>query len=531
MAHMLREWHVSHSLSKPGSENSSMSNSIVGKIVACIILIVLCFIVGAQAAESAKESVALIVAIVGGIFVLVMGPRCWMLIFLLPPLLNILPLPGFNRTYMVCFVVLPYWLCMWGMGYVKIRWRGLFLLDLLVLVMFSLMVAAFIKRPVTILAMGLDIDNVGGAVYAYAIAGVVCYLTYSIIPISFLQLSKVMRWSIWIMCFFAFVGAVKGLVLGGGATADEMGLAEAVQSTRFGAFSPLGKTLSLVLYASFPLSRFLCNPILLLGMLASLAGIALSGFRAAFASHVLTLAFMAFVKKELSFLILLGVLTYGGLLVLGSSGVLMSMPFGVQRTLSFLPGMKVEAAARSSGEGSTDWRVVMWEWAMDPRTKYIRDYTWGDGFGMSYAAMQRDSRAIMRGESSYGNQEGFAEKGVWHSGWIVSIHRLGVVGLVVISIFHVYMFVLVLRTACSLRGTPLFISALVYILPYTIVPLLYHLSAGTIEGLWYGFHTVALTKLLYCMAREEGLIKPFLQRRRYVPQMIAEHGDRLQQHA
>ena len=90
---------------------------------------------------------------------------------------------------------------------------------------------------------------------------------------------------------------------------------------------------------------------------------------------------------------------------------------------------------------------------------------------------------------------------------------------------------LVIRVSCSLRGTPLFVPALVYIMPFASSPIMFHLSAGTIEVLWNGFHVTALTKLLYCLAREEGLIKPLSLRRRYVPQMIAEHGDRLQQHA
>ena len=169
-----------------------MSNSIVGKIVACIILIVLCFIVGAQAAESAKVSLVYFVMICGGLFMLIMGPRCWMLIFLLPSIVAVLPIPGaigsYDKAFLVCAGVAVYWLFMWTMGYVKIRWRGMLLLDMLAFLSFALMVASYLKKPVSILALGIDSDYIGGAPYGYAIGAFIYYMALSCIPMPVAQL-------------------------------------------------------------------------------------------------------------------------------------------------------------------------------------------------------------------------------------------------------------------------------------------------------------------------------------------------------
>lgn len=514
-----------------------MAQNIVGKIVACLLLVLLCFVVGAQAAESAKSTLMLVVGLVGVVFMLVVGTRSWMLLFLLPPLLSALPLPGgikgIGTGPLVACVVLPYWIFMWAMGYVRMRWRGLFLLDFIILLLVVLMVAAFIKRPVSIQALGLDFDNIGGKVYFIAIGTVVYCIALSCIPVSYQQACKVFNWAVWVGLACSILEAVFGLA-GFESEDATQGLGDAMQEGRFGALKPLGTYVSLFVFACYPLSRILFNPALLFCMLASFAGIVLSGFRSVMVSQVMVLVFMAYVKKELTKVVALGVLVYGGLLVLSASGSLLNLPYGIQRTLSIVPGMNVSDAARGNAEHSTDWRIVMWEWAMDPRTGYIKDYIWGDGFGTSQSVQQRRTRADMRGERDHLRrlvQEGFAENGLWHSGWITAIHRLGIVGLVVVEIFLLYAWLLVLRVCVSLRGTPLFVPSLIFLMPFSTLPMIFNLSAGTIEVLFLSLSVIAKAKLLFCIAREQGLIVPWTQRKRYVPLMIEQHGDQLQQEA
>ena len=61
--------------------------------------------------------------------------------------------------------------------------------------------------------------------------------------------------------------------------------------------------------------------------------------------------------------------------------------------------------------------------------------------------------------------------------------------------------------------------------------MIFNLSAGTIDGVFANVATIAKAKLLFCIAREQGLIVPWTQRKRYVPLMIEQHGDQLQQEA
>lgn len=508
-----------------------MSNSIVGKIVACIILIVLCFIVGAQAAESAKESAALIVAIVGAIFVLVMGPRCWMLIFLLPAVLTVLPLPGeiivlIKRNF-IAVCVLFYWIIMWGMGYVKIRWRSLWGLDLLVLVSAALMIASYVRNPVSLSMLGVEMDSVGGSVYILAFCVVVFYLAISIIPMEHKQLCKVLKWQMRLTIACSLVLAVMNLA-GYNTPQSDVTMGEMLEGGRFFAMAESGSTVVAFIYASHSLGRILLNPVVFFGFMCGWGMIAMSGFRSELIIKLVMVVFMSFVKRELSIVILLGGLVYGGLIVLGSSGVLLKMPFAIQRSLSILPGLEVG----EEGSASTDWRVEMWQWAMDSRTGYIKNYVWGDGFAQSKSGMEREMRAQARGEAIRGgSQDFFATQGNWHSGWVTAIHRLGIVGLSVITLFYVYAVFLVCRVCISLRGTPFFVPSLFFLMPIASEPVYFYVSAGTIESYLRSISSMAIAKLLFCVAREQGYIVPFLQRRRYVPQMIAEHGDRLQLHA
>ncbi len=504
-----------------------MSHSIIGKIIACIILVLLCFVIGAQAAEGAKGSLVILVAIVGVFFMLVMGSRSWMLLFLIPPIMQLLPLPG-NKTFLISGVVLVYWVILWAMGYVRIRWRSLWFLDILFLLSVALMVAAFIRRPVTVVFLGLEMDNIGGAVYAVVAGAVVHYVTLSIIPVSYAQMQKVLNWKLWLGLFCCIVGLVMGLV-GFSSVNDSMGLEEAMTSSRFANFMPLGVYMSNMIYACFSLSRIVINPVLLGGVLVGFVFIAWSGFRSALVSQAMVLSFMAIVKKELCMVLTFGVLAYGGLLMMSAVGTVRTLPFGIQRSLGSLPGVTVTEEARRSGKDSTDWRVVMWKWAMDPRTKYIKNYIWGDGFGMSFSAIRRNSRAIMRGEARHGDQDFYATAGEWHSGWITAIHRLGVVGLVLITITYIYSFILMFRVCSSYRGSPMFPLAVINLMPFSVKSIAFYLSAGSVDTYFSTFTTIALAKLLFCIAREEGLVVPLLQHRRYVPLMIEEHGDKLRQ--
>lgn len=507
-----------------------MSSSLIGKVLPCIILIVLCFVIGVQTAEDAKSSLVLVAALIGAVLMLIAGRRSWMMLFLLPPVVSVLPLPGgfqtINKAFLVAPCVLGYWLAMWTMGFVKIRWRALWVLDFFVFALIALLVAAYIKKPVTVLALGLDFDNIGGKVYIIGLLGLVYYLAMSCIPVTYAQLCKVLNWTVWVTLVCMILSTARGLVMGD-AGGEEMTMVEGMQETRFGAFSSLGRYIALLLFAHFSLIRIAVNPLLLIGMLASFAAIALSGFRSAIAGLVISLTGMSIVKREFCLVLILGCFSYGVLLVLSAGGVTTSLPHGIQRVLSAFPGIEVSRAARISAEDSMEWRIVMWEWAMDPRTSYIKDYVWGDGFGISKVEMERSNRSVIRGESYSGDQEHYAERGVWHNMNISAIQSVGYVGLTVMILFMSWLCWLVFRACFAVRGTPLAVPVLIFLGPYFAIYVIFPVAAGTMEALYGYFSFAALAKLVFCVAREEGFLVPMSRREKYVPRMIQEQEERI----
>lgn len=507
-----------------------MAGSVVGKILSCVVLIVLCFILGAQAAESAVLSVAYIAAIVGAVFMLILGPRCWILLFLLPPVIGVLPLPASLKTvatpFLVAPVILAYWIAMWAMGYVKMRWHSLLLLDFLIFLVVAFLFAAYLKNPVSVSALGLETDMVGGRVFFAALGMIVYYIALSCIPVEYSKLESVLNWRIWLGLACVIISTIMGLV-GFDSGEENMGMSAAMEETRFGALQGFGSYLAVLLFAYFPLFRFLINPFLLMGMLMAVAGIMLSGFRSAFANLGLTFIFITCIRKEFVIAVCLALLCYGGLFVLNSDGGLRSLPLGVQRALSFVPGLSVDKNISKEAEGSIEWRMEMWRWAMDPRTGFIKDYVWGDGFGLSASEMQRDERAVMRGEMYFGDQDSFARRKVWHNMPISLIQGVGYVGLAVSACCIIYTCLLAFRVCCSLRGTRLFVPALVLLMPSATILVILPVHAGNEVAFMNFLANSALVKLLFCEARERGLIIPWMQRKHYVPKMIQEHGDQL----
>lgn len=507
-----------------------MNNAIVKNVLLSMFLVILCFVVGVQAAESAKVSIGILVALVGIAFMLWLGPRVWVLIYLFPPVVMLFPLPGklgmLPMAFLVSCLVLFYWVVMWIMGYVKFKWRGLLVLDLLVLVVFCYMVASYMRHPVSMAILGYDAEYVGGKEYVWCIVATVHYLAISTIPCTYEQVKHVMNWGVRLSVAACALSITLSLLGVRGGT-DITELADAAANTRFGMFVTLGGYGIYYFYGQHPLARILVSPYLMGMCLLSLFGIVLSGAREYLVGNCFIIATIAIIKRELWCLSLMGLLVYGGLLYLSSEGIVEQFPHGVQRCFSVLPGVKIDKEIADGTKHSTEWRIEMWRWALDKRTGYIRDYTWGDGFGQSVDYLRRETVSMMRGTTLYGDQDYFARTGTWHSGVITGIHRLGYVGLAIIIVISVVGGVLLFRTGYALKGTPLFLAFLFLTMPFINYIPRYFLSEGTILKFFHMYVALSFIKLLYCLSREQGLMAPLLQRQRYVPQVIREHGDQL----
>jgi hypothetical protein len=163
-----------------------------------------------------------------------------------------------------------------------------------------------------------------------------------------------------------------------------------------------------------------------------ITGILTSGFRNALGNAILSTIISTLLRDRfLGFVKILSVL-----LALTSGAILVSytpikLPQTFQRCLCFLPGSWDDAAINDA-DNSTKWRMDMWEIILTS-DKYIKNMTFGDGFGYLRADFERTLDIISGRDSLRGNeaqQEMFMLDGDFHSGPIGTVKFVGFVGFI-----------------------------------------------------------------------------------------------------
>lgn len=505
-----------------------MENGGVKNIVLIALVVVLSFFIGSLSADGVKEALLPSVAVAGAFVMLYLGKNSKYLIFYLPLVIGfVLP------TKMGMFIaptVLGYWIVMRLMGYVRFEWVGHALMDGMVLLIFLYMCFAFYRNPVAVKALGMDSDLMGGADYVACLTGVLSYVAVSVIPFTALGLCKTIRNVVLLNIVTTFIGIFLNF-RGSGGSGEEMlsEVGEAAKTTRFDHFSFLGRAVFFLVYAYYPLGRLLSSPLKLGFLLLGAAAVLIGGWRGALIEFVLSLFVLAFLKRELAFILCMGAFCYAGLLVLSSEHALEDLPYGVQRSLCAIPGVHVSQEVERDAEGSSDWRKEMWRWALDSRTHYIKDYVWGDGPGISKQAHRRNRTAIMRGEAKYGDNRAFAQFGVWHSGWITLIHRYGIVGLLLVGGIQLLLVIYSLLSILRYRSTRYFPYLTVYICGTLPSVFLYHLGTGMPSSFFGSLIGLGVYKQLYVRARELGRDDSFFRSEPYTPLMIQDIREKEEQ--
>lgn len=497
-----------------------MENGSVKGIVLVALIVVLSFFIGSMSVDGVK-STAIPLAIVAGLFIMLyLGKNCKYLIFYLPILLRIIDI-GVDQGFIlsaISITVFVYWCVMRLMGYVRFEWIGHWGLDSIVLIQALYIGYSFYEHPVSVAALELDTDLMGGKDYVYCLVGFLAYFAVSFIPFTCKQLCATLRYYVYFTIGISFLKVGFSFVRGGKGGGGDM--LAAAQHTRFTRFTDLGSSIFTLMYAYFPLRKIITSPTKIVVLMFCVATVLFSGWRGTLISFSFAVFVLSFLKRELTFVISAVALCYSGLLLLSSEHAFDDMPFGVQRSLCAIPGIQVSKKVEDDTSGSSDWRVEMWQWALDPRTGYIKDYVWGDGAGQSISATKRQNTAIMRGSIRAGNNLYFARFGLWHSGWITHMHRFGIVGLSIGIYYQLWLVLFSLVTCMRFRSTVYYPYLMVYtsgILPGAIM---YHLSAGMPFLLFVTMPTLAIYKQLYVRSREFGLNTPLLFRNPYVPLMI-----------
>lgn len=497
--------------------------NVLKSIIIAILLAVLAFTAGSMVADGFQKALIPAVILVSFFLLLYFGKNCWILVFTLPPVLGVFDtsfLRGLPVGFFVCGVVLLYWLFMYIMGHVRVTWYGVGWFDAISTIFFVYFLYGYVRHPVS-LGMFVSVvdtttESVGGKEYIWAVAALVAYVTVSIIPNRLELLVRVARLAFVISMVALALLTFYGLFRSGGYSS------ELAQESRYAPFAGIGSKIFQYIVAKYSVFGIVVAPWRLGALL--LAGVALlmGGFREALVHAVVYITTASYVHRSLIMLVMMGLAMYASLLYLSSERKLLLLPFGVQRALSLVPGMDVSKDARVDAEYSWQWRVEMWEQAMEPRSGYIKDYVWGDGFTQDVKLLRLNGIAAGRGRSASDEKQQFMETGTWHSGIITAIHRVGYVGLALMLIWSCIASVMMLRAAVAIKSICGAEYVYVLILPLVAELVLYYGSAGVFPKFFSIFYAASVSKVVYRLAAEEGLVAPIFRRSTYVPMMLRE---------
>lgn len=509
-----------------------MSSSLFKGIVIFILLIALAFVVGSLAADGAKAALVPIALICGFFGILLLGKHCWVLAFALPPLVNMLEISivrSFPVGYIVSAFLLVYWLLMWVMGYVKVTWNSIPLLDIFTFIFVAYFLSTWVRHPVVLNVLVNEITYegdaiVGGKEYVWGVAGLICYVYLSILSVEYHRVTKLLKIVFWISLPMVLINAVKVAMYGG---ADGDGAIETAETSRFGALLGIGNTIYNFLLCKYGIIGIVCSPIKLFLLCVGGFCVALSGFRSNMLTCAVVMFFTQYIHRQL--LVTLIPLFAGYLLMvfMSEQQMLTSLPYGVKRVLSAVPGLdEIDKSATNDAVGSLNWRYMLWDLAMNPSTGYIKDYVWGDGYGQSLQGIKQYNMLYIRGATtSRMDHLQFARQGMWHNGYIATIHRIGYVGLVMIILWSISILCITGRLFAGIANTKNCEYVYYFILSLATSRFVgFYVSAGSVLTIFDLFFPAALVKLLYCQAIKEGYITPLLQRKVYVPLMLREEA-------
>lgn len=503
-----------------------MGSNAVKTIVMLMVLVVVSVFIGAQTSEGVKDGIMALGGVIAAlclITVMFFGAKSWWVVFLVPlfgsflPELNFTGLPLGMILMPLLFAV---WGLMWMMGLVKMRWRGVLVMDLAILLTFVWYLTSFIRFPVALSVMNLDYDYVGGKEYLFCLLGSICYLFYSVISFPSTRTAALVKVLFWCTIALSILRIPLNLMGLAGESLSVVSETASGDQHRVTVLVMLGSSLYAYVYNKYPMSAIFSSVWKMATLAFSVFSIVISGTREYLVRAAFCLSFFAFLKRELLVFAIAAMGIYGSLFVLSENDVIKKLPLGSQRTLLILPGIHGDEMLEAGAEGSTNWRTEIWGWALDPRTGYIRDYLFGDGFQTSRRSIVRANTAVMRGSMQIADQREYASRGVWHNGFITCLHRTGLVGVVLAFFYFGTALVYIIYVALAYGGSkglwPL-ISVLVLQLLEQIFVYFY---MGTIIDIFVTYPQYALLKVLYCEAREKGLLRPFFLKPQYVPLSI-----------
>ncbi len=488
-------------------------------VLVAIVVAIFSIISGMFAADGSPIAAALTLMPLFLAGLCLMKEKVWYLWFLLPPLVAFLPHGEFSSFLIYCGT-LPFYIWHVVTNRASVTWNKAPMLDVAVFLIIAYVGWLFIEHP---FALGIDImqDYYGGKGYVLFLQALVVYLCLSSLKTDSGTLGKILQWTIAISVFSSLISTVRGLLNPETIVMEEGPGGEMGEASRVMVFANISTLVLNLIIINFSIKDLFKKPWWIVVAGVACVGIMVSGFRNVIANVVILFAAVSLLYKRWFALLGLPALALGVLTVMSSQGLLHKMPYGVQRVCSVVPFLDVDPAIRRAAEGSTDWRVEMWRWALDDRENFIKDKVWGDGFAKPMSDLLASTYQKAYGLTQ-GNQEEFARGGVWHSGPISTIQVMGYVGfslyliLALIAMIYGWMVSKIYLYHPHRLGI-LYISVNVILSPITFIFLFGDSTyiAGYIMN-------VAVIKLLYNCAKREGRYEPLSIRKEYVPLMIRQ---------
>ena len=424
-----------------------------------------------------------------------MGKNVWLLIplgWMLTGKIQILPLPFSVRDLCVYAAFLTFV----GLAVFKKLPKSsrLGVVDGFMILNLAYLVTVFLRNPVGTRALGTEM--VGGKPYLDVVTAIFAYWVLQHVTITVKQ----SRWIPWLMAagstVVTFLGVLtqhipflvpiiaplySGISVGTYMAEQRGQQAEDTRQIALAGFAVLANVLS-CFFRPIQLFLFL-RPFWSLLMYGSVVAVFLSGFRSGIISMGVLILLNSYFQAGLKDVLRMGLIMFLGIIMLiflQSSGF--PIHPAAQRALSFIPGPwdpDIVAGAQESSE----WRFEMWQIALESK-EYIKNKILGDGFGFSAYELNLQLQAAWGGQGylDRGKTETQLVTGAFHSGPISAIRYVGIVGLILFTIYLIACARYAWKLIREATGSPFFPLALFVGVPLIYKPFAYIFIFGAFEG-------------------------------------------------
>jgi len=450
---------------------------------------------GVAAATAQLETVAWILG--GGIFIgcVLLGKKIWMLLPFMTALNLTLSIPGTPTT-----LLLAQALFVGFAGLLFLMRRLPFKIAFTELGFWTLLLCLCVAQTYARNPVGLNIfggASVGARPYAIFAAALVSSVLLSALIIPAKDLRWILRLSILgglinfamlaVGYFIPRVGVWYGAVAAnaGNTNIQQQGQYGVETASRIGFLGTAGRNLSLWVSSFVSPIRACFHPIWAPLVLLSFTFAAFSGFRNEIGAVGLTYLIAIAYRGGIISVFIASVTLVMGIVLLALVNLLAPLPGNIQRSLSFLPGTW-EQSYVDDAEGSTEWRVDMWEEAL--LTDYwIKNKILGDGLGMTSQELNyirsfgdgfTGAQSIATSNKLSLQQEFMMATGNYHSGPVSTIRAIGYLGLLVLLLAQIRLAVHAHRQIMRARNTEWFPLTLLIGIPIIWTPIFFTFVFG-----------------------------------------------------